>query len=227
MLWVVSPRCTNVQLQQLGFADLSDAYSDIVDVCRHLDILAGYFAHPRLCSAPIFMVKSAQHRDRHDGPVGIGIRRGTVGHVLSDALMRPSAVAVTAMALQDRGERPRAEDNHVIEALGAHAAQEALTHAVGVRRSHWCAQDPNPGRLRQRVEAAAEFVIVIADQEARSFTPCGGFAELLCDPRAGGGAGRGTVHDASGAKLDDHRGVSRARRTRNARSARRSDGRLI
>ena len=183
--------CTAIDSDRNGRVSINELVAAVARTLNGCETLTrtGYFAHPRLCSAPIFMVKSAQHRDRHDGPVGIGIRRGTVGHVLSDALMRPSAVEVTAIALQDRGERPRAEDDHVIEALGAHAAQEALTHAVGVRRSHWCAQDPNPGRLRQRVEAAAELVIVIADQEARSFTPCGGFAELLCDPRAGGGSG--------------------------------------
>jgi cysteine-rich repeat protein len=37
VLSMVGPSCTSIQLQNLGYVDLSEAYRDIVDVCRRLD----------------------------------------------------------------------------------------------------------------------------------------------------------------------------------------------
>ena len=51
-----------------------------------------------------------------------------------------------------------AEDEHVVEALGAHAAQEALADGVRVRRSDGRAQDLDSGPRSHVVEPPAELV---------------------------------------------------------------------
>ena len=79
-----------------------------------------------------------------------------------------------------------AEDEQVVEALGAHAAQEALAERVRVRRSDGRAQDLDAGRLSHAVESRAELVVVVADQEARALTPRRRLAELLGHPRVEG-----------------------------------------
>ncbi len=67
-----------------------------------------------------------------------------VGNSLADALVRPCRVGVGAIAA-NRGAKMRlARDEHMVEALSAHAAEEDLADGVGVRldpiAEHYCAK---------------------------------------------------------------------------------------
>src|SRR5439155_24769822 len=66
------------------------------------------------------------------------------GNSLADAVVRPRRVGVGAIAA-NRGAKMRlARDEHMVEALSAHAAEETLADGVGVRldpiAEHYCAK---------------------------------------------------------------------------------------
>ena len=105
-------------------------------------------------------------------------------NLLADALVRPCVVEVGAVAPEDKPEVILAADDHVVEALGAHASQEALAERVRVRCSDGRTENLDPGPLRHVVESRAELVVVVADQETRAFTPRRRLTELLGHPCA-------------------------------------------
>jgi hypothetical protein len=59
-----------------------------------------------------------------------------------------------------------AEDQNPVEAFGASGANEALGDGVGLRRSHRRADDLEPFAAKDRVEAACELAVSIANQKA-------------------------------------------------------------
>jgi hypothetical protein len=61
-----------------------------------------------------------------------------------------------------------AEDEHVIEALAAYAAQKALAEGVGLRRSYRRFQHSRADGSGDAVEVAAVLVVAVTKDEARS-----------------------------------------------------------
>ena len=137
-----------------------------------------------LGGAPVVVVEAAEDGGFLDRPADGRWFGRPARNLLADALVRPCVVEVGAVAPEDRPEVILAADEHVVEALGAHAAQEALAERVRVRRSDGRAEDRDAGPLRHVVESRAELVVVVADQEARAFAPRRRLAELLGHPRA-------------------------------------------
>lgn len=70
------------------------------------------------------MVQAAENGNLHDEPVGSRARGRRVWDLLADALVWPRLIEVGAVVSEPRPEVPFAQDEHVVEALGTHAAQE-------------------------------------------------------------------------------------------------------
>jgi hypothetical protein len=97
----------------------------------------------RLCRESILVVQPTQDRDLHERSAP---NRGTavgrpVRNSLANALVRACTVEVLAVSTKNESKMLLAENDHVIEALGADAPQEPLAHAfafgarTGVRRT--------------------------------------------------------------------------------------------
>ncbi len=68
------------------------------------------------------MVKTAENRNLHDGCADGRWFRRSARDPLTDTLVRARVVEVGAVLAEQRSEVVFAENHHVIEALGAHAA---------------------------------------------------------------------------------------------------------
>jgi len=75
-----------------------------------------------------------------------------------------------------------AEDEDVVQALPPHAPQEALAGRVGPQGAHGRAQDADPARGGEAVEARPVLGVVVADQESRGRPEGRRLAQLLGDP---------------------------------------------
>ena len=64
---------------------------------------------------------------------------------------------------EDKAEMILAADEHVVEALGTHAAQEALAERIRVGRSDGRAEDLDAGPLSYVVESRTELSVMVAD----------------------------------------------------------------
>ncbi len=107
------------------------------------------------------------------------------------------------------GELPLAEDEQVIEAFPAHAAQEALAVGLRPRRAVWRAPDADAGVRGDPREGRPEFAVVVADQVPGTPIERGGLAELLGDPGVGRMPRRAHVEDPPRAQFDDEGCVER------------------
>jgi len=76
-----------------------------------------------------------------DPPVRPAVVWQPVRNSLADALVRACVVEVVAVQTENESKMLLADDDHVIEELGADAAQEPFAHGVRVRRAYRCADD--------------------------------------------------------------------------------------
>src|SRR5262249_29471153 len=100
----------------------------------------GSLGYPRrLCRQSVLVVQPAEHRNSDHAvrcavPPGPGDRVGRDRRALCETLVRPGTVEVADVLGQDPPEVPLAEDQEVVDALPADAAEEALADRVGPRR---------------------------------------------------------------------------------------------
>src|SRR5690242_9254695 len=99
--------------------------------------------HPSaLCGTLVGVVEATEDRDRADRPrTTRQLQGGRLGERLAEALVRPRPVEVRDVLAQHVGEVALPEDEQMIEAFAAHAAQEPLAGGIGLRRAVWRAQD--------------------------------------------------------------------------------------
>ncbi|MEO8900119.1 MAG: hypothetical protein ABI627_01225 [Polyangiaceae bacterium] len=96
-----------------------------------------------------------------------------------------------------------AEDEHVVETLSPHRAQETLAHRIHQRCPNGRLQHAHVGTGGDVVEAAAEFSISVSDDESRSLAKWRGISELLGSPLFGRIASDSDMHDTLGVHIDD------------------------
>ena len=103
-----------------------------------------------------------------------------------------------------------AEDEQVVRAFATHAPQEALARRVGPRGPDGRAQDADPARGGEAVEARPVLTVVVTDEEARTRVKGRRLAQLLGNPGVGRVARHAHVHHAARAEGDDEERVERA-----------------
>ena len=108
-----------------------------------------------------------------------------VWHALVDALMRPRAIEIPHVLLEDMSQVPFAHEQDVIEAFTTNAAQQSF--ADGVRA--WCPYrrpehlDPAPDRNSLKVVTVLG--IVVANEILRPSAERRCLPQLLSDPVVG------------------------------------------
>ena len=77
---------------------------------------------------------------------------------------------MAVVVIDKHGQRPfemwRVHDQHSIKTFGSDRSDKPFRDPVGLRRLNWRANDSCPLSLEDRIEAARELAIVIANQEA-------------------------------------------------------------
>ena len=166
---------------------------------------------PASRGASIVMVQAAEDRDRAHRPLAdpCGTRRRR-GHRLAEALVRPRVVEVGDILAEHAREVALAEDEQVVQALTAHAAQEPLAGRIRARRAIGCAQDLTAAGRRDTRESGPELAVVVTDQVARALAERGGLAQLLGDSGIGRVARRTHMDDPPRGQLDDEEGEERS-----------------
>ena len=81
------------------------------------------------------------------------------------------------------------EDEDMVQALPAEAAEEPFTDRVQVGRLRRNGDDIDPCAVRSRGEVVPELTVVVANQEPRSLVVRRRLAQLLGHPGIGGGSG--------------------------------------
>src|SRR5688572_7652756 len=107
---------------------------------------------------PVVVLQAAQHGVRDDRASSQGSGRGPCRDELADSLVRPALIEVANVLHENLEQVTLAEDEHVIEALAAYAAQKALAEGVGLRRAYRCFQDPRSHTSGDAIELAAVLV---------------------------------------------------------------------
>jgi len=131
--------------------------------------------HPAaLRDARVDMVEATEDRHRTDRPRTTRQRLGRRRRErLAAALVRPRLVAVRDIRAPHAGAVARAEDEEVIAARAARAAQEARAHRMRPRRARGCAPDRDAARLRHPREARPARAVVVAAALARALVERG------------------------------------------------------
>ena len=75
-----------------------------------------------------------------------------------------------------------ADDQNVVEAFAAYAAEKPLADPVAVRRGWWRFDDGSSSAGRHAVEEMAELAIVVSDEEPWSVLEGHCFSKLLSGP---------------------------------------------
>jgi hypothetical protein len=81
------------------------------------------------------------------------------------ASMRPMAVVVLDIGTQRTLELAATEDQHPVEALAPHGADEALGEGVCLRGLHRCADNRDPLSSKDLIERSGELAVAVVDQE--------------------------------------------------------------
>jgi hypothetical protein len=97
-------------------------------------------------------------------------------------LMRPRVIEVFNIFADCSMEMAIVQDQHVIQALASHTANEPLTNRIGFRRSHWRPQHLYPPVFCHTIEALPVLAIVVSYQETRAFFIGRGRSYLLRYP---------------------------------------------
>ncbi len=100
----------------------------------------------------IIMVEPAQDGHCHDRPIpGINWESSRrIREVRLEPLMWSRSIEVGNIGLEDSGKLPLMKNDQMIEALAAHAPQEALTTGVGARSVGGGLEDLYPGAIRAK-----------------------------------------------------------------------------
>ncbi|HEU5326999.1 MAG TPA: hypothetical protein VFU78_02845 [Thermomicrobiales bacterium] len=120
---------------------------------------------------------------------------------------RSLPVEVRDVLAEHPAEMIFAEDEHLIAALAAHTAEEALARRVRLRRVDGCAEHPNAAGGGHPIASWPVLGVVIPAQETRARLERGGLAQLLGDSGVGRVARHAHMRHAPGAERDHDDGV--------------------
>jgi len=94
----------------------------------------------------------------------------SVRDLLTDALMRSSVVVVVNVFLHDAIGMPFAQEDEVIQAFAPETAQETFADGIGLRCAIGSAEDFNACPDGNMLERSPIFAVIVADQEAWTFS---------------------------------------------------------
>jgi hypothetical protein len=130
-------------------------------------------------------------------------------NLLPNALMRPGSVEVVDIVYQYPFELLLLQDEQVIEALSAHAAQKPFKDGIGP----WCVvgrfEKLDATRLGKPRKTHPKLAIVIADEVLRTRAISGGLPQLLRRPSVGGRSCDAHVDHSPRVEFDDEEGEER------------------
>jgi hypothetical protein len=97
--------------------------------------------------------------------------------------MRSMTVVVLDVGAERALELAATEDQHPVEALAPHRADEALGEGVCLRGLHRCSNDRDPLSSKDLIERVGELAVAVVDQEPkRRPAPAGrGYGGLFTD----------------------------------------------
>src|SRR5690606_17446498 len=126
-------------------------------------------------------------------------------------LVRPAGVEERDILEEDGAQVSLTQDDDVVEALAAHAAEEPLAGCVHQRCANRSLQDADAGGFGDTVEFRAELGVAITDDEVRSSPERRELAKLLRRPAFIGFASDRDVDDLLGIHVNDDEGEQRAK----------------
>ncbi len=151
----------------------------------HLSSAAVSAAGSHLCSSSVVMMQATEHREGDDSPFAIGCRLLLGWDPLLNALMWSSLVEVDHVLLERVAQVPLPEDQHVIQAFAAHAANQAFAHRVRSGSLDRRSEHLDPAAHGDGGEVRPVLGIVVANEIFRRFPKRGSPTELLSDPCIG------------------------------------------
>ena len=98
-----------------------------------------------------------------------------------------------------------AHNDHMIQALPANAADEALAGRVHQWRLHRGLQHSNTSALRNAIEVRTELAVTVSNDELRSLPERRDLPELLSRPSCVRRTSHTDVHDLLGVHVDDEK----------------------
>lgn len=123
-------------------------------------------------------------------------------NALAESLVRSGSVEVSGVLAEYATKMLFAQDDHLVEALAANAAEEALADGVHVRRAHCRRDDPDTRAGGYAVELRAEFAIV-AQEQLRSDPALRRVAQLLGSPGRARTSRNREMNHLARAQVDD------------------------
>ena len=130
--------------------------------------------------------------------------------------MRPVRVVVSEEDAEHVLEVAAVQDQEPVEALSAGSADEALGDRVRLRCAHRGLDDLDAFACEDRIEAARELGVAVADQEAKTrwllLEPPGELTSLLGDPGASRFGGAASEMDAATAHFDEEENIEALKR---------------
>ena len=193
-------------------------WSDITLLARQMRLcwLVGVSAPASTGSrrALIRVMEPAQHRDSAYRPPRHRVEQPALavglGVPLLQAVVWPRRVEVGGVLAQHAPQTGLAEDQHMVQALAADAAEEPLAGRVLSWRAVGHTQDGDAARLGHARVSLPVFTVAVADEGARALVERGSLAQLLGDPGVGRVARRADMDDPPGSERDDEAGAQRA-----------------
>src|SRR3954468_23235141 len=123
------------------------------------------------------MVETTKNRGRDDVGSGAPARSPVspwFGDTLVDALVWSRMNEILDVFVQDAPQVGLAHEQDVIQAFATQAADQPLTGSVRTRRADRRSEQGAPGSRDDRVEARAEFRIIVTDKTLRPRTEARG-----------------------------------------------------
>ena len=99
--------------------------------------------------------------------------------------MRPGAIVILQVGIQNVTQIPLSEDDHVIKTSPSDRTYQSFTMPVLPGRSHRGRLIANAHRAKTSLEDFAIDAISITDEISRRLIPTTGFGDLMSDPTCG------------------------------------------
>ena len=153
------------------------------------------------------MMQTADSRDRNDLPVLGWLDEPTMGSVLTQCHVRSVGVVIGDVLAQDSSRMLLVPHHHMVEALAAKGADDALAVGVHFRCSPRSLDLFRAETRHPTGELEAEGFIAISDDESRCGVPREGVDELLAQPEGGRIRGHGGSDDPPSLEVQDDEDV--------------------
>src|SRR4051794_9861566 len=96
--------------------------------------------------------------------------------------MRPQAIEIAYILLEDTSQVSLAHDQDMVEAVSANTAHQSLADRIRTRCSDWRSEHLNACSDGNSVEVCAILGVIVADEIRRCFTKGRRLAQLLGHP---------------------------------------------